>query len=334
MPLPNLSADLPNNPDVSSEMSVGAIQGANVPGYTDSIVSGQPDLYSQQLIAANNAQFAPQEIGPQGAGMYPGLRHNINVGNQSGSIIGSQGVYVPGGNIIAADPMLARRKALDDAARAKAASITPFDPGQPGKLKDPRFQEKFDRAYYDRANELVNAAQDKYGKDFGLVLQDPNSREGREFIQEMSNYETLRREFDGITDRIAGIDEGLETGELEFTDKTLALYDDYKQLVGSFDKGDIFKSRDLQSSIDQLDGFLSLEHYIQQGGFLDDIMGKDIGYSYNSDTGEFFETTTGNTVTYDEAIDQVTDSLSRGPFRNHLRQGYMTDKDIKDTLHD
>jgi hypothetical protein len=227
--------------------------------------------------------------------------------------------------------MLAREKAMDDAARLRATSITPFKPGAPGKLKDPRFQEKFDKAYYARANQIIDESKKKYGKNFGLVLSDPNTQEGREFVQEMANFETLRREFDEITDEVAAIDVGLESGELAYSDETMKIYDEYKGLLGQFEEGDIFKSRDLQADRDKLKGYLSLEHYLNSDGFTKNIMGEKAGYSWNQDKGEFYMSGTTHKVNYDEAIEEVTESLTspQGPFAHHIRTGFMTKDDVK-----
>lgn len=342
-----INNQIPPTNNNGSSLTVEDVNNVQVDGYTDAqntqdliaqnqqnakIIPGGPDPYSQSVIEAYNSQFAPDAIGPQGKALYPGLGHNINVGNYSGSIVGSQGIYVPGGNIQAIDPILARRKAIEDAAKARASSLVPFEPESPTQLKDPRFQQKFDNQVLSFQKQYADEMRNKYGKDWTVVASDPNTKEGREFIQAMANFETMQRNMDGITDRIALIDKGLESGELEYSDETLKLHDDYKRLVGAFEGGDPFKTKDLQSTMDKLDGFLSLEHYLNQDGFLDNIMGEKGAWSQITDQGEYFQTSTGTRVTYDEAIEQVANSLASGPMRPSILRGYMDRGKIVDVL--
>jgi len=337
----------PNSNPNNSSLTVEDIQNTQMPGFVDSpqgdiiaqnqqqanIVSAQPDPYSQSVIDTYNAQFTPDAIGPQGSSaLYPGMALRENMGTYSGSIIGSNPLMAPGGGVTPVDPVLARRKAIEDAARKRASSLVPFEPPKPFQLDDPRFQQKYEEQVMNFQRDYTEGMKDKYGKDWTVVAKDPNTKEGREFIQAMANYETLGREFNAITDRVAAIDEGLESGELEFSDDTLKEYDDYKQLVGNFEGGDVWKSKDLQGQLDKLDGFLSLESYINDNSFLDNIMGEKGAWSEITDQGEYFQTSTGSLVKFDEAIDQVAESLARGPMRNAIRRGYMDLDKIKKTL--
>jgi hypothetical protein len=337
----------PNSNQNTDSLTIEDIQNTQIPGYVDSnqgdiiaknqeqanIVSAQPDPYSQSVIDTYNAQFQPQAIGPQGASsLYPGMALRENMGTYSGSIVGSNPLMAPGGGVMAIDPVLARRKAIEDAAKQRASSLVPFEPPKPFQLTDPRFQKKYEEQVMSFQRDFTEGMKDKYGKDWTVVAKDPNTREGREFIQAMANYETLGREFNAITDRVAAIDEGLESGELEFSDDTLKEYDDYKQLIGNFEGGDVWKSKDLQGQLDKLDGFLSLESYINDNSFLDNIMGEKGAWSQITDQGEYYQTSTGSVVKFDDAIDQVADSLARGPMRNAIRRGYMDIDKIKKTL--
>jgi hypothetical protein len=336
----DLINDFPNNPDVTSDLSVGAINNTQLPGYENTDPYNQQlidnsnqtgdfagnDPYAEALLAQYNSQFTPEAIGPQGAALYPGLKHNINVGSQSGRIIGSQNIYVPGGDIMAIDPVLARRKAIDDAARKKAATLKPFEYADPYKLKDARFQETFNKAYYDRANKIIDEAKQKYGKDFSVILSDQNTREGRKFIQEMSNYEVLGREFDQIVDFMAEMDKGLQSKEKEYTPETLALKKEFEQLVGNFENGDIFSSKDLKGMYDKLKGHRSFEDYIQTENFLSDISGITNQYAYDKATDQYFKYGTNETVKFEDAIKEVVDSLESTVFAPEVAAGTY-DKD-------
>lgn len=329
--------DFPNNPTIASEITQNVINQTTPQGFKEDPNAGiQPgvgvDPYSQQLIQNLDTQYAPAAIGPQGAGLYPGLKHNINVGGVSGSQIGSGNIYVPGANIMAIDPVLARRKAVDDAAKARAAAIKPFDYGDPYKLKDARFQQKFQDAYYNRANVLVDEAKEKYGKDFSTVLQNRNTPEGRKFVQEMANFEVLGREFDQITDLVADMDIGLQTKEKEYTPETLKLKRDFENLVGNFEQGDIFNSRDLNSMYNKLKGHRSFENYIQEGQFLNQIGGISKQFSYDKDKGEYYKVGTTETVKFGEAIKEVVDSLETTVFANEIAEGVYDRKYMENAI--
>lgn len=300
---------------------------------TAQLIPGGPDPYSQSVIDAYNSQFAPQAIGPQGsAALYPGLSLPEAMGNYSGSIVGSNTLFAPAGGVMAIDPVLARRKAIEDAARARASSLVPFQPEEPFQLTDPRFQKKYEEQVLGFQRQFADDMRQKYGKDWTVVASNPNTKEGREFIQAMANYETIGREFNAITDRIAAIDAGLASGELEFSDETLKLHDDYKRLLGDFEGGDVFKSKDLRNEMDKLDGFLSLEYYINQDGFLDGVMGQQGAWSAITDQGEYFQTSTGTKITWKEAIPQVAESLATGPFRQQVLKGNITQEKIEKVL--
>ena len=330
----DIQESLPNNAGIESEVNTSVINETTPEGYVDSSNQSQGlerDPYSDQLIQDFNAQFTPAAIGPQGqAALYPGLKHNINVGTQQGSIIGSQGIYVPGGNIAAVDPVLARRKAIDDAAKQRAAALKPFKYKDPTKLKDARFQEKFNEQYNETANKLIEDAKSKYGKDFSIVLQDQGTKEGREFIQTMANYEFIGREMDQITDLVAEIDTGLEEGTLSYSDETLDIYDDYKNLLGSFEDGDVMKSVDIENMHKKLQGALSIEEQLGKTGFLKNIMGEKSGYAYDTDKGEYYKYGTNTKVTYKEALGQVVESLTTkgGPLAQGIRDGVYTKDDV------
>lgn len=335
----------PNDATTESQLNT-QIVGSTIPqgyeeDYTNAIIGAfnqqtqpvQPDPYTQSLLNAYNSQFTPAEIGPQGqAALYPGLGHNINVGTYGGSIVGSNPIFVPGGNIMAIDPMLARRKAIDDAARARAMSIKPFEPAVPYKLKEARFQEKFNQSFYNASNRMIDEAKKKYGKDFGIVLGDENTPEGRKYIQTMANYEVLGRNHDQIVDLIANIDKGLQDKTIEYTPETLKLYNEFKTLTGNFENGDIFASGDLQSMYDKLQGHRSFEDYIQKDNFLKDFSGQVAQYLGVKDMDEYYKVATTETVKFDQSIDEAVESLASTVFAPEIAQGLYTKEYMKKAI--
>lgn len=321
----NLQEELPNDPGISSDINQAVIDQTNLTGY-------QEDPYSRQLIDNFNSQFTPQAIGPQGASLYPGLKHNINVGSQSGQIIGGQNIYVPGGNIAAIDPILARRKAIDDAARQRAGALKPFDPGKPGVLKDARFQKKFNETWNTQANVLMDEAKEKYGKDFSIVLQDPSSKEGREFVQSMANFEVMQRKFDQFVDLTAEMREGLLDKSKVYSPEVIKKLDDFEGMMGDFEGGDIWKSQDIDKMYKEFEGHRSFEDYIQTGNFLSDISGITSGWGNISDDGAYFTTSSGESIKFESAVNEVVESLMADSWGNDVRQGYYDKAQMTKTI--
>lgn len=317
--------NIENNPSINSEIDK-AIIGNAVP-------KGQEvDPYSQALLDNFEAENVAAPIGNQGASLYPGRGHNINVGTYSGSIVGSNPIFVPGGNIASINPLLARQKALDDAAKKRAAALKPFDYGDPMKLKDARFQKSFNDAYYNAANKIVDDAYSKYGKRASIVLEDPNTPEGRRMRQGLANFEYLGKNMDQITDKMAEIQKNLESGDLEYSDEAMKIYRENKHLLGNFENGDVFSAQDLQTKYEEMEGVIGLENYIQKPGFLKGIMGEKSGYTYDTDKGEFYKYGTSHKVDYKEALSQVAESLAKGPFRTAIVRGIITKDKILETL--
>jgi len=319
----------PNNPSLMSEIDSAALSQTIPQGY----VQSAPDPYSQQVVDAYNAQFEPKQTGMLGHNaLYPGAGHNINVGTYSGSRIGANPIFVPGGNIMAIDPILERRKALDDAARLKASSIKPFTYQKPYQLKDARFQQSLSDQTEAFATKMIRDAQAKYGKDFGVVLSDQSTPEGRQFVQGMANFETLGKNFDQITDLMAGIEQGLKDKTEVYSPETLKQYQDFKTLVGKFANGDVDNSVDLASQYDRLKGMRSFENYIQSDGFLKDFQGKIDQNFYVNEAGDYFRTGTTKKVSYDDAINEVADSLAQYDFAPEIQAGLYSKEYLKKAI--
>ena len=323
---PNILQQFPNNPTIESQIDQATIAQTIPSGYEPI----QPDPYSQQIVDAYNSQFTPKETGMLGGNaLYPGAGFDINVGTYGGQVVGSNPIFVPGGNIMAIDPVLARRKALDDAARLRASSIKPFTYKEPYRLKDARFQRSLSDQTEAFATQKIREAQQKYGKDFGVVLSDQSTPEGREFLQGMANYETLGRNFDQITDLMAGIEQGLQDKDKVYTEDTKKLFNDFKTLAGNFAQGDVDGSVDLAGMYDKLRGMRSFEDYIQTDGFLKDFQGRINQSFYVNEAGDYFRTGTTKKVEYSDAINEVVDSLAERDFQPEIQSGIYTKDYLK-----
>ena len=316
-----------NNPDISTFIDQATIKGFMPDGFTER------SSYEQELINNQNLLNQPNEIGPQGsAALYPGLSQGINVGTTSGSIIGSHGVYVPSGDILPMDPILARRKAVDDAAKRRASEIKPFEYRKPLDLKDSRFQGNFNQSVFDFQDKAIKEAQNKYGIDFAKHLKDPGTKEGRKFIQGMANFETMGKNFDQIVDLIAEMDKGLQDKTKVYTPETMKLYNDFKGLVGNFEDGDIMGSIDLQTHLQKFQGHRSFEDYIQTDNFLKDFNGR-ISQSFTLyDKENYYRTGTTKKVEFEDAINEVVNSLAERDFAPEIASGIYDKAYLKKTI--
>jgi hypothetical protein len=256
------------------------------------------------------------------------------MGTYSGSIIGSNTLFAPGGNVTPVDPVLARRKAIEDAAKKRAQSLVPFEPPKPFQLDDKAFQKKYENQVMATQNKLIDQAKKDYGKDYAVVLKDPTTKEGREFIQAMANYETLGQEFNQITSDIAAMEEALKTGELNFTDEGITVFEDYKALLGDFEGGDSWKTKDLGQIREKLQGFVSLEYKVNDGDFLKNIMSEQTAWASSpNDKGEYYLMREGTKQSYDKAIEEVADQMVQdADVRYAIRRGAYTRDDVVKTL--
>lgn len=339
----------PNSNPNTSSLTVEDVQNVQVPGYKDAsegdiiaqnqqqanIVGAQPDPYSQAVIDSYNAQFTPDAIGPQGsAALYPGMALPEQMGTYSGSIIGSNTLFAPGGNVTPVDPVLARRKAIEDAAKKRASSLAPFEAPKPFQLKDQAFQKSFNDAFFNFHNNAVKNAKEDYKQDFGIVLKDPSTKEGGEYIQGMANFEYMQKNFDQITADIAAMEEALQDGTLNFTDEGLKAFNEYTQLLGDFGEGDIWRTKDLGKLRRDLQGFVSLEYKINDGNFLKNIMSEQTAWASNpNDAGEYYLMREGTKKSYDEAIQQVATQMEQdADIRQAMRRGAYTRDDLVKSL--
>ena len=341
---------IPPNNSPGQSINVNDIQNVQIEGYTDAnspgdlidqnqqraqVIPGGPDPYSQSVIDAYNAQFAPQAIGPQGnAALYPGLSLPEAMGNYSGSIVGSNTLFAPAGGIMAMDPVLARRKAIEDAAKARASSLVPMEPVSPYQLKDQAFQKSLNDKFFEFDRMARDEAKEKYNKDWTVVLSNPSTKEGREYIQGLANFEYMGKNFDQITDDIAFMQEALQEGTLNFTEAGIQAFEDYKALVGSFEGGDFWTKKDIGQLREKLQGFTNLEYKINQGDFLDNIMSEQTAWASSpSDKGDYYVMREGTKKSYDKAIEQVANQMmNASDVAYAVRRGYYTREDIVDAL--
>lgn len=312
-----------NNPGVESLVDAAFINQYTPPGYENKQIGG----YEQNLIDNQNKLNAPAEIGPQGmAALYPGIGQDINVGNYSGSIVGSNSIYVPTGDIMAIDPMLARRKAIDDAAKNRAAQLQSFNYIKPPQVTDKRFQQQITNRAETFHNEAWQEAVNKYGfENAATILKDPNSDLGRKYQMGLHNLEDLATNFNQHTDLLAQMRANIDAGKKTYLPETLKYLRDYEGMLGNFENGEVLSSQNLSQQYNKLQGHRAVEDYIQEPGFLKDIQGK-ISESFRvNDKGEYYDLRTNKKVDFDQPVREVARSLAETVFAPAIADGYTTE---------
>lgn len=320
--------DLPvNNPTAESYMDVNQISTATPEGYV-------PSEYEKEAMKALDAQYAPKEIGVQGqAALYPGLGHNINVGGYSGSIIGSGNIYVPGGDIMAIDPILARRKAIDDAAKLRAAELTkPFEYQKPKTFKDPRFQQKMDESVFKFQDEMIKQAKESYGQNWRSMLKDQSTELGGKMVRGLNNFETIISNTDAITNMVAAIDTGLKDKSIYLTPEQSKTYNEYKNMIGNFEDYDKLTKSDFEQLHSTLIGARDFNDYLNKSGILTKLEG-EVSSSFGvNDKGEYYKLSTNEKTSYKDIIDELTKSLVGTTFSNEIANGTYTEAQIKEAI--
>lgn len=320
--LEELGINIPaNNPSMEALINAQFISQTTPPGY-------EPiNNYEQSLIDNQNILNSPAEIGAQGINaLYPGIGQDINVGSTSTQTFGAGNVYVPTGDIMATDPMLARRKAIDDAAKQRASEIKPFNFIKPPQITDKRFQEQITSKAESFHNEAWQEAVNKFGpENAATILKDPNSELGRKYQMGLHNLEDLASNFNQHTDLLAQMRTNIDAGKKTYLPETMRYLKDYEGMLGDFENGEVLSSKNLNLQYNKLQGHRAVEDYIQEPGFLKDIQGK-ISESFRvNDKGEYYDLRTNKKVDFDEPVKQVAKSLAETVFAPAIADGYTTE---------
>lgn len=319
--------DLPvNNPTAESYMDVNQISTATPEGYV-------PSEYEKEAMKALDTQYAPREIGAQGqAALYPGLNEPVIKGYYSGSIVGNNPL-VAADDIMAIDPILARRKAIDDAAKLRAAELTkPFEYQKPKAFKDARYQEKLDKEVFDVQDEYIAQAKERYGANWRAMLKDQSTELGGKYIRTMHNFETIISNMDAVTDMVAKLDEGLKDKSIYLTPQQKKVYDDYKKMTGNFKDYETFGKHDFEELHSILTGARDFNDYLNKSGVLNKLEA-EISSSFRvNDKGEYYNLSTKETTSYKSMIDGLTKSFIETTFANEIANKVYTEAQIKEAI--
>lgn len=333
---------------VNTTTQAPAVPGQGVSGVINQAYQeqSQPVLNYNPEQAYIDAQKAgliqPTEIGAQGAStLMPGLNQPINVGSYGGSLIGSNPIFVPTGDVYGYDVDLARRKAEEDARikqqQAEAAVGTKWKPLVPQELTDKRFQQSVVTEANSITNDFLKQAQDVYGADYKYVLDNPQMFDiGREYTRKMAALDLVVSRGNDITKELAAMRESIDKGEKIYSDETLGLLNEYESLMGDFASGDKNALLKLEGTLDKIQGGKALDNYLHEYGVISNIKGQILGGTgiKESDFQGYAKLSTSDKEIFDNNIDNLAKSwiASNGAFRNEFNQGLVTEESIKQHL--
>jgi len=259
-----------------------------------------------------------------------GLNDPILKGNVGGQIIGSQPVFVGGGDFVAMHSINNRKKAIQDAALQRQQEKKDLMNQKPPLVKDQRFQGSLNNQFYGSINGMVDKAKEIYGEDWDLALKDQSNPLGREFVQTVSNYEFIAGQADQVTDLFAEIDADLESGDSVFSDETLQLRDDYNSLQNSFTNGEIGGVMSLSDEFFKLKGFTNLDKIIKDNDI--DTKGTLTQYASILEDDDKYITTTQKKKAYEDQVHILAKGLADNQMRDAVRNGYITEEEIFERL--
>lgn len=286
---------------------------------------GQGPSAADLAFVQNQAQAAipGTAIGNLGQqAFFPGANQPINVGTVGGQIIGQQPIFVQSGGLFPSGVVEQRKKNIEDAAKAQAKP--PFDAPKGPTVKDPRFQQSLNDTVSRTQDDFIARAQTQFGDDWQIALRSQDTALGREFLNAMDNLDVLARESDQVIDLFAEVDEGLDTGDLFFSDETLALRDQFEQLTGEFDSGNVGNLANFRTELNKLQGSLDLDKFLNDRNLLKTIKGRLVETAGVTDFNEYLQVTQRGQRTFDEDAAQIAADLKRTTFRSSP----LTEQDI------
>lgn len=180
------------------------------------------DLSPEQQQAFQDQQNASEPAtGPLGMhDYYPTMNQPTNVGNYSGSVIGSTTLFAPGGAVVPLAMIDAREKAIQQAALAKAKEVDAFRnsfKAPTSKLVNinPELTKQYTGFLDDSWKKALAKAGGNGNKAKAILENDPN------FNQREKSYRDLAKYGDEIVSKWAQDDEDIKTGKFTPTPKYL-----------------------------------------------------------------------------------------------------------------
>lgn len=175
--------------------TIGALQPAN-PGYQttiDDIQNYIPQDLSPEQQQAFQQQYQPANQQLSNEAYYPGMNNHINVGNYSGSEIGSTTLFAPGSALVPLGMMDARDAAVQQAALKKAKDIEDFKKKyQSPTTKHVAVQPKLTESYFSGLKQWNQNALKKAGGNQSLANKmlesDPQFQNWNKSMQDTAKF--------------------------------------------------------------------------------------------------------------------------------------------------
>lgn len=297
----------------------------------------QAFIESQKL-----AMQQPTEIGPQSnADLFPGAGHNINVGSQSGAVVGNNPIFVPGGDVYGFNLDLAQKQ-QDEAARIARNKLDSnkgaFKKRKAPELDDKFFQKNIIKETDALASKFTKDAYEIYGEDAGYVLENPQEFNiGREYIQGMDSYDLLVEQGNQMTTMIGEMQQAIDDGTKVYSDEVLSDLNDYENMMGKYASGDPKALIGMRDMVSKIQGGKNMDDYFHTKGVLAKIKPeilKRTSISDSKDIPDYATLTTTDKKIYDDNISNLVEGwiAPGGAFRGELLDGLVTKESMTKKL--
>lgn len=203
-----------------------------------------PQDWSPQQQAAYAAQNKPTtgKLNPED--YYPTLHHNTNVGNYSGSEIGSTTLFAPAGRIVPLGMRDARDAAVHKQVLSKLKDQDDFDKKYNSPTtKHVAVQEELSKNYQEGLHQWVDNAKKKYGQNWAQELP-----RDRDFNAWNKSHQDLAKYHDQISNHMAELDMAEKDPNFVLSPQLRQQHADMKSGIYSLSTGGINtrKTRDVE----------------------------------------------------------------------------------------
>tara|TARA_R110000772_G_scaffold1095_1_gene3860 strand:- start:17877 stop:19529 length:1653 start_codon:yes stop_codon:yes gene_type:complete len=319
----NFLSGINSNLSLGEEIDKSMISQAGIPGY------------EEDIIQRTKAQYQPKEIGKQSpSDLYPGAGHQIQKGTYSGSIVGSNPIYASGGNILALNPILERRKANQEAAMERAKNLKPYTAPDAPQLKAPQYQQKLENKYASEATSYIDKEYSRLGKqNADILFNDPSSEQYKYMHTLERGYQNTVKNFDQLTDMATSISEDRRNNSKLFPPEAHAMADDFERMTGPvFGEEGGFKNLDVYNTmIDKLKGYQTVSDYFKNSVNFADIDGLITSKFNRGASGEFISKSTSK-ITDFTGVKKELRKIAIDGLQAQINAGLVTEDQIDQHL--
>lgn len=249
---------------------------------TDDISAYVPSGLSpeQEVAYANQLQAKQPATGRLNVmDYYPTLNQPINVGNYSGSMIGSTTLFAPTAGLVPYGMFDAREKAIQQAAMAKAKEVEEFRKAfKAPTSKLVNINDKLREGYFNFIENSWQQNLKKFGGDANKALY--AIKNDANFAAKEKSFQDLAKYGDAIVTKIAQDDEDIKTGRFtptptykQYKDKLLTALDpNSKEFTNA---GNYFRAMKVERDFADAFNDVTKQMVAQQKGYAGDINSDD-----------------------------------------------------------